>query len=99
MGRDECPTVVALQGWKRARRWSLRLFQVAGQCVVPRTAGRAKNGEHDAIEKGATTVEEIHKSIAALPLHILEESELLKGPSHERRPGLAWHLAARRSSV
>lgn len=32
----------------------------------------------DAIDKGATTVEEIHKSIADLPLKILEESELLK---------------------
>jgi uncharacterized membrane-anchored protein YhcB (DUF1043 family) len=39
----------------------------------------------DAIDKGATTVEEIHKSIADLPLHILEESELLKGPAKEVR--------------
>jgi predicted RNase H-related nuclease YkuK (DUF458 family) len=38
---------------------------------------------HDAIEKGATTVEEIHKSIADLPLKILEETELLKGPAKE----------------
>jgi hypothetical protein len=39
----------------------------------------------DAIDKGATTVEEIHKSIADLPLEILEESELLKGPAKEVR--------------
>ena len=37
----------------------------------------------DAIDKGATTVEEIHKSIADLPLRILEESELLRGPAKE----------------
>jgi len=39
----------------------------------------------DAIDKGATTVEEIHKSIADLPLRILEESELLKEPAKEVR--------------
>ena len=37
----------------------------------------------DAIDKGATTVEDIHKSIADLPLKILEESELLKGTAKE----------------
>ena len=37
----------------------------------------------DAIDKGATTVEDIHKSIADLPLRILEESELLKEPAKE----------------
>jgi hypothetical protein len=37
----------------------------------------------DAIDRGATTVEEIHKSIADLPLKILEESELLKGTARE----------------
>jgi hypothetical protein len=39
----------------------------------------------DAIDKGATTVEDIHKSIADLPLKILEESELLRGPAKEVR--------------
>jgi hypothetical protein len=39
----------------------------------------------DSIDKGATTVEEIHKSIADLPLRILEGSELLKGPAKEVR--------------
>jgi hypothetical protein len=39
----------------------------------------------DAIDKGATTVEEIHKSIADLPLKMLEESELLRGPAKEVR--------------
>jgi hypothetical protein len=37
----------------------------------------------DAIDKGATTVEEIHKSIADLPLKVLEESELLRGAAKE----------------
>ena len=37
----------------------------------------------DAIDKGATTVEEVHKSIADLPLKILEESELLKESAKE----------------
>ncbi len=32
----------------------------------------------DAIDKGATTVEEIHKSIADLPLSMLEGSQLLR---------------------
>jgi hypothetical protein len=40
---------------------------------------------HDAIDKGATTVEEIHKSIADLPLKMLEESELLRGSAKEVR--------------
>jgi hypothetical protein len=39
----------------------------------------------DSIDKGATTVEEIHKSIADLPLKIFEQSELLKGPAKEVR--------------
>ena len=39
----------------------------------------------DAIDKGATTVEEIHKSIADLPLKVLEESELLRGSTKEMR--------------
>ena len=39
----------------------------------------------DAIDKGATTVEEIHKSIADLPLKMLEESDLLRGPAKEVR--------------
>ena len=37
----------------------------------------------DAIDKGATTVEEVHKSIADLPLKIFEESELLREPAKE----------------
>lgn len=39
----------------------------------------------EAIDEGATTVEEIHKSIADLPLTILERSDLLRGPSKEVR--------------
>ena len=38
---------------------------------------------HDAIDKGATTIEEIHKSIADLPLKMLEETDLLRGPAKE----------------
>ena len=37
------------------------------------------------IDKGATTVEEIHKAIADLPLKMLEKSDLLKGPAKEVR--------------
>jgi hypothetical protein len=39
----------------------------------------------EAIDKGATTVEEIHKSIANLPLKILEEIKILKKPIKEVR--------------
>jgi hypothetical protein len=39
----------------------------------------------DAIDKGATTVEEIHKAIADLPLKMLEESALLRGSAKEVR--------------
>jgi hypothetical protein len=39
----------------------------------------------DSIDKGSTTVEEIHKSIGDLPLKILEGSKLLKGPAKEVR--------------
>jgi hypothetical protein len=35
----------------------------------------------EAIEKGATTVEDVHKSIAQLPFKMLEESDLLRGPA------------------
>jgi hypothetical protein len=39
----------------------------------------------DAIDKGATTVEDIHKSIANLPLKVLEGSDVLRGPAKEVR--------------
>ena len=39
----------------------------------------------EGIDEGATTVEEIHKSIAALPLKILEQCDLLRGPTNEVR--------------
>jgi hypothetical protein len=39
----------------------------------------------DAIDKGTTRVEKIHKSIADLPLRMLEETDLLKGPAKEVR--------------
>jgi hypothetical protein len=34
-----------------------------------------------AIDKGATTAEKIHQSIAELPLKLMEESELLRKPA------------------
>jgi hypothetical protein len=37
----------------------------------------------DSIDKGATTVEEIHKSIADLPLKVLQDTDLLRGPAKE----------------
>jgi hypothetical protein len=39
----------------------------------------------DQIDEGATTVEEIHKAIADLPLKVLEGSDLLKGSAKEVR--------------
>jgi hypothetical protein len=39
----------------------------------------------DAIDKGATSVEKIHKSILDLPLRMLEESEVLRRPAKEVR--------------
>ena len=39
----------------------------------------------NAIDRGATTVEEIHKSIAELPLKALEESEFLREPAKRVR--------------
>jgi hypothetical protein len=39
----------------------------------------------EAVDKGATTVEEVHKSIADLPLKMLEEVEFLKKPVKEVR--------------
>jgi hypothetical protein len=39
----------------------------------------------DAIDKGTTRVEKIHKSIADLPLKMLEERDLLRGPAREVR--------------
>jgi hypothetical protein len=39
----------------------------------------------EAVDQGATTVEEIHKAIADLPLRILEEIDLLKKPVGEIR--------------
>ena len=37
----------------------------------------------DSIDKGATTAEEIHKSIAELPLKVLQDTDLLRGPAKE----------------
>ena len=39
----------------------------------------------DTIDKGATSVEKLHKSLVDLPLRVLEESELLRGPAKEVR--------------
>jgi len=37
----------------------------------------------DAVDRGATTAEEIHKVIADLPLNVLEKLEALEGPARE----------------
>ena len=39
----------------------------------------------EAVDKGASTVEEVHKAIADLPLKMLEEVEFLKKPVKEVR--------------
>ena len=39
----------------------------------------------DAVDEGATTVEEIHKSIADLPLKVLEQSDIFKEPTKQVR--------------
>ena len=39
----------------------------------------------EAIEKGATTVEDVYNSIAQLPLNVLEESDVLRAPAKEGR--------------
>lgn len=39
----------------------------------------------EAVDRGATTVEEIHKAIADLPLRILEEVDILRKPVGEIR--------------
>ena len=39
----------------------------------------------DAIDKGATTVEEVHKSIAELPLKLLEKNDALRSRAKEVR--------------
>ena len=39
----------------------------------------------EAIDRGATTAEDIHKSIANLPLRMLEEIEVLRKPVREVR--------------
>jgi len=39
----------------------------------------------ETVDKGATTVEEIHKAIADLPLKMLEDVEVLKKPLKEVR--------------
>ena len=37
----------------------------------------------DSIDEGATTAEKIHKSIAELPLKVLQDTDLLRGPAKE----------------
>ena len=55
----------------------------------------------DAVDKGVTTVEDIHKSIAGLPFKLLEGSEFLSGPAgevrrlHDRTIGAVYGLIRR----
>ncbi len=53
-----------------------------GACVTPEKKTLTRLIQ-DAIDKGATTVEGIHKSIADLPLKILQETDVLRGPAKE----------------
>ena len=60
--------------------------------AMPLTGGYAMHAKknvakliQEAIDRGATTVEEIHKSIVDLPLKILEEIDLLRGPAKEAK--------------
>jgi hypothetical protein len=51
----------------------------------PGRAKRLADLIQNAVDKGATTVEDVHKSIADLPLKMLEEIEFLKKPVKEVR--------------
>lgn len=67
-----------------------RCFDWLGEDVAMTSDARSEGKAlasfvQDAIDKGATTVEDIHKSIADLPLRILEKSEVLRGPAKEVR--------------
>ena len=48
-------------------------------------AKRVADMIQEAVDKGATTAEEIHKSIADLPLKVLDTVEFLKKPVKEVR--------------
>ncbi len=50
-----------------------------------REAKRIVDLIQNAVDEGATTIEEIHKAIADLPLKMLEEIEALKKPLKEVR--------------
>ncbi len=55
----------------------------------------------DAIGKGVSIVEDIHKSLADLPFKVLEGSEFLRGPArevrhlHDRSVGAVYDLIRR----
>jgi len=57
---------------------------MTGKARIDR-AKRVADLIQDAVDKGATTVEEVHKSIADLPLKMLENVEFLKQPVKEVR--------------
>jgi hypothetical protein len=63
----------------------LAVMSEAGRCTMSGHRRTLVRFVQDAIDRGATTVEEIHKSIANLPLRVLEESDLLKEPAEEAR--------------
>jgi polyhydroxyalkanoate synthesis regulator phasin len=58
---------------------------VSGGFVMTASRKRITKMIQEAIDRGATTVEEIHKSVADLPLRILEERESLRRPAKEVR--------------
>ena len=50
---------------------------------MPRDRKATTSLVQDAIAKGVSTVEEVHKSLASLPFEVLEESKLLRRPAKE----------------
>jgi histone H3/H4 len=58
---------------------------ISGGLIMTRSRKGIAKVIQEAIDRGATTVEEIHKSVADLPLKVLEERELLRRPAKEVR--------------
>jgi hypothetical protein len=56
-----------------------------GRVMTSARGSELASSIEQAIDKGTTSVEKIHKSIVDLPLRVLEESGLLTGPAKEVR--------------
>jgi len=82
------PTAVDDHGDPEYVRVSQQDFDTEDVTMADKKTNQAKRVAdliHEAVDKGATTVEEIHKSIADLPLKMLEGIEVLKKPVKEVR--------------